>query len=330
VHGRILLIIQSDIPFLLIPGVSVGESVAVVQQQSRSPHRVEKVLGQKRSQARVRGSLGSHIRSLNFLCTPTGLTGCGGGGVSRKLPCDPPSGSPANNSPGWPSRAALVHNLRGAAFRVRHRAPGAVGAAVHLGRNQGGQWTRVIGDLLPSHDRSPNEVVGACALGAGRSMAAPTPLRTLHPLPGTRRTFSMNLGHKSQVSLPKTSPPNRRPSSNLVPSPNRLATSLASTLGGKVRGAYRAGQAPPVGARLPPLAVLALGHSLDGARSSPSGNPLPFVDYLVQASPRSRVSAFIAVETSPPVIEADTPRSATMTPGPATQLQQLDRQQPVE
>ena len=149
----------------------------------------------------------------------------------RKLPCDSPSGSPANNSPGWPARAALVRNLRGAAFCVRHRAPGAVGAAVHLGRNQGGQWTWVIGDLLPSHDRSPIEVVGACARGAGRSMAAPTPLRTLHPLPGTRMTLSMNLGHKNQVSLPKTSPPNRRPSPNLVPSPNRLATLLASGLG---------------------------------------------------------------------------------------------------
>lgn len=33
-----LIIIQSDIPFLMIPGVSVGESAAVVQQQSRGAH----------------------------------------------------------------------------------------------------------------------------------------------------------------------------------------------------------------------------------------------------------------------------------------------------
>ena len=78
---------------------------------------------------------------------------------------------------------------------------------------------RAMADLLPRHGRSPSEVIGPRARGAGCSMAAPTPLRTLHPLPGTRRTLSVNLGHKSQVSLPKTSPANRRPSPNLVPSP---------------------------------------------------------------------------------------------------------------
>ena len=69
---------------------------------------------------------------------------------------------------------------------------------------------------------------------------------------------------------------------------------------------------------------------MDGVRSGLAGNPPPLFNSSVQASPRSRGSAFFAVETSPPVIEADTPRSALMTPNLAARLQQLDRQQPVQ
>ena len=78
-----------------------GSSTAV----SGSPHRVEKVRGQKSSHARVRGSLGSHIRSFNFLCTPTGFTGCGGGSGVR--------GGEGGRRPGYLSDLGRFYRRRG-------------------------------------------------------------------------------------------------------------------------------------------------------------------------------------------------------------------------